>query len=124
MTWTKEEDETLVRMWAIPINTAVMIAVELGNKTKNAVIGRAHRLHLATRKTGTKLGSKKSPSKTKRIRPSKRHRGNCHISDLTNQRCHDVLDPISNLMYCGKPTVDGVWCQEHRDLYYSKGGRR
>lgn len=48
MTWTDERVETLKRMWAEG-QSASQIAKELGGVTRNAVIGKVHRLGLSNR---------------------------------------------------------------------------
>ncbi len=48
MTWTDERIETLKRMWEAG-QTASQIAEELGGVSRNAVIGKAHRLELQAR---------------------------------------------------------------------------
>jgi hypothetical protein len=50
-TWTKEMDAELARLWATGMG-AREIAAEMGVISKNAVIGRAWRLKLASRKRG------------------------------------------------------------------------
>jgi len=51
MTWTDERVETLKRMW-IEGQSASQIAKELGGITRNAVIGKVHRLGLSNRAPG------------------------------------------------------------------------
>ena len=51
MSWTDERVETLKRMWNEG-QSASQIAKELGNVTRNAVIGKVHRLGLSNRTTG------------------------------------------------------------------------
>jgi GcrA cell cycle regulator len=53
MTWTDERVETLKRLWTDGLS-ASQIAAELGGITRNAVIGKVHRLGLS--------GRAKSPS--------------------------------------------------------------
>ena len=48
MSWTDERVETLKRMWAEG-QSASQIAKELGGVTRNAVIGKVHRLGLSNR---------------------------------------------------------------------------
>ena len=62
MSWTDERVEILTKMWADG-NSASQIAKELGGVTRNAVIGKVHRLGLSNRATTTTSG--KSESKTK-----------------------------------------------------------
>ena len=51
MSWTDERVETLKRMWSEG-QSASQIAKELGGVTRNAVIGKVHRLGLSTRVGG------------------------------------------------------------------------
>uniref|UniRef100_UPI002E25E397 GcrA family cell cycle regulator n=2 Tax=Cereibacter TaxID=1653176 RepID=UPI002E25E397 len=51
MSWTDERVETLKRMWAEG-QSASQIAKELGGVTRNAVIGKVHRLGLSNRVGG------------------------------------------------------------------------
>lgn len=52
MSWTDERVETLKRMWAEG-QSASQIAKELGGVTRNAVIGKVHRLGLSNRVPGS-----------------------------------------------------------------------
>lgn len=52
MSWTDERVEKLKKMWAEG-QAASLIAKELGGVTRNAVIGKAHRLGLSNRSGGT-----------------------------------------------------------------------
>ncbi|MFD1796674.1 GcrA cell cycle regulator [Paracoccus aurantiacus] len=52
MSWTDERVETLKRMWSEG-QSASQIAKELGGVTRNAVIGKVHRLGLSNRDEGT-----------------------------------------------------------------------
>lgn len=53
MSWTEERIETLTKMWASGM-TASQIAEELGGISRNAVIGKAHRLGLKPRPSPVK----------------------------------------------------------------------
>lgn len=55
MSWTDERVETLKRMWAEG-QSASQIAKELGGVTRNAVIGKVHRLGLSNRVGGKEEG--------------------------------------------------------------------
>ena len=57
MSWTEERVDTLKNMWAEG-KSASQIAKELGGVTRNAVIGKVHRLGLSNR-TGTAASSSK-----------------------------------------------------------------
>ena len=51
MSWTDERVETLKKMWGEG-QSASQIAKELGGVTRNAVIGKVHRLGLSNRPAG------------------------------------------------------------------------
>ncbi len=59
MSWTDERVELLKKMWGEG-QSASQIAKELGGVTRNAVIGKVHRLGLSNRASG---GSSSAPSK-------------------------------------------------------------
>ncbi len=61
MSWTDERIETLKRLWEQGL-TASQIADDLGNVTRNAVIGKAHRLGLKARPSPVKAGEEASPA--------------------------------------------------------------
>src|SRR4030095_8171494 len=58
MSWTEERIERLKAMWAQGA-TASQIAAELGGVSRNAVIGKAHRLGLEARPSPVKPGDEK-----------------------------------------------------------------
>tara|TARA_B100000029_G_scaffold188852_1_gene186558 strand:+ start:1075 stop:1572 length:498 start_codon:yes stop_codon:yes gene_type:complete len=62
MSWTPEREEKLKELWKKG-HSGTQIANLLGNTTRNAVIGKAHRLKLQARTTSKKLVSKKSAEK-------------------------------------------------------------
>ncbi len=61
MSWTDERIETLKRLWEQGL-TASQIADDLGNVTRNAVIGKAHRLGLKARPSPVKAGEEATPA--------------------------------------------------------------
>jgi hypothetical protein len=60
MSWTDERVETLKRMWAEG-QSASQIAKELGGVTRNAVIGKVHRLGLSNRAPGGRDDEEETP---------------------------------------------------------------
>ncbi len=60
MTWTDERIETLKKMWEAG-QTASQIAEELGGVSRNAVIGKAHRLELQARPSPVKPNEPAAP---------------------------------------------------------------
>ena len=62
MAWTDERVEILKKMWGEG-QSASQIAKELGGVTRNAVIGKVHRLGLSNRATGgAKTAAKDKPA--------------------------------------------------------------
>ena len=72
MSWTDERIATLKKMWESG-STASQIAEELGGVSRNAVIGKAHRLGLKSRPSPVKAGEKKAakPSAATKAAPPK-----------------------------------------------------
>lgn len=68
MSWTDERVETLKRMWAEG-QSASQIAKELGGVTRNAVIGKVHRLGLSNR-VGGKDEEEAAPAAAPRAEPA------------------------------------------------------
>ena len=68
MSWTDERIATLTKMWEGG-STASQIADELGGVSRNAVIGKAHRLGLKSRPSPVKANEKKAASKPKAAEP-------------------------------------------------------
>jgi len=60
MSWTDERVETLKKMWGEG-QSASQIAKELGGVTRNAVIGKVHRLGLSNRTAGAPAAAKPEP---------------------------------------------------------------
>ena len=61
MSWTDERVEILKKMWGEG-QSASVIAKELGGVTRNAVIGKVHRLGLSNR-AGSGASAKAAPEK-------------------------------------------------------------
>ena len=72
MSWTDERVETLKRMWGEG-QSASQIAKELGGVTRNAVIGKVHRLGLSNRAgaggSATKAAPKEKPAPAAKTAP-------------------------------------------------------
>ena len=67
MSWTDEKVEKLRELWKKG-HTASQIAEVLGDTTRNAVIGKAHRLNLEARAPSKSSGSSTTPKENKPIR--------------------------------------------------------
>jgi len=66
MSWTEERIGTLTKLWEGG-STASQIAEELGGVSRNAVIGKAHRLGLKARPSPVKAKDKKKPAPKKKV---------------------------------------------------------
>ncbi|QUL38133.1 GcrA family cell cycle regulator [Erythrobacter sp. JK5] len=71
MSWTDERIATLKKMWEGG-STASQIAEELGGVSRNAVIGKAHRLGLKSRPSPVKANEKKKAAKKAAPKPAAR----------------------------------------------------
>jgi GcrA cell cycle regulator len=78
MSWTDERVDRLKKLWADGLS-ASQIAAELGGVSRNAVIGKVHRLNLPGR---AKSGGS-SASRTKRVSTSSRSSGYASRSTVT-----------------------------------------
>ena len=70
MSWTEERIAALTKMWEGG-STASQIAEELGGVSRNAVIGKAHRLGLKARPSPVKAKEAKKPASKKKTEPAK-----------------------------------------------------
>ena len=68
MSWTDERVELLKKMWGEG-QSASQIAKELGGVTRNAVIGKVHRLGLSNRASGGKSEAKAKPGAKAEAKP-------------------------------------------------------
>ncbi len=75
MAWTGDRVETLKKLWTDG-HSAAVIARKLGEVTRNAVIGKAHRLGLAGHKTGAHKGRHRAASVFPARRGARRPRRN------------------------------------------------
>ena len=67
MSWTEERISTLTKMWESGA-TASQIADELGGVSRNAVIGKAHRLGLKARPSPVKANEKKPVEEVEEVK--------------------------------------------------------
>ena len=101
MSWTDERVEILNKMWAEG-NSASQIAKELGGVTRNAVIGKVHRLGLSNRATTTT--SSKSESKTKSSpKSSLRSKQKARKVDVAEPKSDNVTSLRRQIIPAGQP---------------------
>ena len=129
MAWTEERCERLRFLWDRG-DKASEIAAQLGGVTRDAVIGKAHRMGLKPRRgvdaehplpLQTKAAAKKAPAKKPErqniIRLAPVVNGLLTTADLRPGVCHWPLgDPKqSEHIYCGEP-ADGRYCERHHGV--------
>ena len=110
MAWTDEKVETLTKLWREG-KSASEISVLLGDVTRNAVIGKAHRLGLASRPSPIKRQPKPAPVEPIGVK----------LIDLTERMCKwPIGDPATpGFRFCGKPSETGKsYCEGHMQMAY------
>ena len=133
MSWTEEKVQKLRRLWTKG-HTASEIAGLLGETTRNAVIGKAHRLDLEERapskskSSSEKRGAEKSQSKLRgsTTRKSKFNsimldknfeaENPTSLESLTDQTCKwpSGHPDEENFYFCGRKPVDAFpYCKLH-----------
>jgi len=151
MSWTDERVTLLKKLWGEG-KTASEIAKILGGVTRNAVIGKAHRLKLSGRNSPIQNTAKKTaatitPSPTAsntntntnvvspgRGRPKKQAPDMKNIpvkriklSDLKDRQCRFPLgDPREkDFAFCGCAAMPGIpYCAEHAKIAYQAATRK
>lgn len=142
MGWNEERVALLRKLWAEGLS-ASQIAKQLGGVTRNAVIGKVHRLGLAGRATPSRPAKRPvrasrprivGPS-TPRIRPAMatpatpmpdlepvrlQDGKTVSVLTLTEQMCKfpigDPNDP--DFAFCGRGAVSGAYCADHARVTY------
>ena len=133
MGWTAEKVEKLRELWKKG-HTASQIASILGDKTRNAIIGKAHRLNLESRTTSKKIKSKvdrenNTPTEVKTQKLGRKARFKALLIDknfepenpkkfaeLTDKTCRwPVGHPYEkNFYFCGRePKEKFPYCKLH-----------
>ena len=133
MSWTPEKEEKLKKLWKKG-HTASQISSMLGDTTRNAVIGKAHRLNLEARAISTKSKSRvntennvKPEIKTQKLGRKARFKALLldksfeqenpkKLEELTNETCRwPIGHPYEETFYfCGrKPMEKFPYCKLH-----------
>lgn len=147
MSWTDERVTLLKKLWGEG-KTAAEIAKELGGVTRNAVIGKAHRLKLSNRVSPIQQNKKpvaapapakqqqnNKPSATATPTVKRKPRVEIPIDDdreripLTDLKAGQCRWPIGdprdeNFGFCGAPSISGLpYCLEHAQIAYQPATR-
>jgi GcrA cell cycle regulator len=105
MTWTDERVESLKKMWGEGLS-ASQIAAELGGITRNAVIGKVHRLGLSGRAkspSATAARPRKARAPTHLMRVSRPAiRGNTALAHAYDFEQEQEPEPVDNVIPLGQ----------------------
>ena len=148
MGWTEERVTLLRKLWAEGLS-ASQIAKQLGGVTRNAVIGKVHRLGLAGRATPSRPAKRPvRPARPRvigptapRMRPASNvptvvipHleplRGEdgraANVLTLNEQMCKfPIGDPTeTDFAFCGRASANGPYCSDHARLAYQPSQAR
>lgn len=140
MIWTNERDEQLRTLWRSGLS-ALQVGQKLG-ATKNAILGRLHRLHEPKRakhllppgpgRAGSerfgrgwrmKQPTQRIPAAPPELRPDNNPRPECNVSlfDAKPGQCREVVGygDLFVATFCGAPTVLHSCCQHHAGINYT-----
>ena len=149
MAWTDERVETLKKLWAEGLSAA-QIANKIGGVTRNAVIGKVHRLGLSGRATPAKPQRGCAPAAVEKdtVVPEKAPReevksvipepdftaplvldtgDTATVSTIGNNMCKwPIGDPArDDFHFCGQPTLAGKsYCAYHARMAFQPPQRR
>lgn len=131
--WIEAAKKRLAELW--PTNSASEIAAIFG-KSRNAIIGQAHRMRLPHKKpTGGSLSKRLKPEPMFRPKPElppekpavlslPRPERSVSILEATYQHCRAVIDPKGSpeglAIFCGEPVEEGKFykfCPYHMKRY-------
>ncbi|HEC01684.1 MAG: global cell cycle regulator GcrA-like protein [Alphaproteobacteria bacterium] len=120
MAWTDERVAKLRELWDKGLSASQIAAVLAEGVTRNAVIGKAHRMNLASRPSPVKSDPKKKVKKAveKKAAPvkAKAPGGKVSLLELTERMCKWPIGHPGEVdfHFCGKPSAQTFpYCPEH-----------
>jgi GcrA cell cycle regulator len=142
MGWTDERVELLKKLWQDGLS-ASQIAKQLGGVTRNAVIGKVHRLGLSGRATPSKPQrtvfkaprparpvapaiaaprriAEAAPQQSAPVRYVDERPGTATVLTLGAHMCKwPIGDPsLDSFTFCGRRSDEGPYCDEHASVAY------
>ena len=128
MAWTEERIEKLRKLWDDGLS-ASQIAKELAEGvTRNAVIGKAHRLGLKSRPSPVKSDKTKAKAAPKKVAAKKEAEKLVSLLDLTDRMCKWPIGHPgdADFHFCGKASESGMpYCASHcAEAYQAQPPRR
>lgn len=140
--WTEEMDKALTTMWATDMPASKIAPAIGGGITRNAVIGRAHRMKLPRRGRSGNREPKRRAAVITAV-PSRRFTARLvnppvelirslgrgiPLSRLGRGHCRAIIgigdDPNGSTRYCGEPAASGSWCKFHAGIYLDQTQRK
>ena len=143
MSWTEEKVEKLKELWGKG-NTASQIAEIIGGISRNAVIGKAHRLNLSAKiKQRLSTTSQKSNTKFNKLNINKQSRKgkfksllldkdfepakNLSLEELNDHTCKYMEGNPNEIeaAFCGRKTVEKFsYCPLHLMIVFQPKGKK
>lgn len=122
MAWTDDRIKRLKELWEKGLS-ASQIAKDLGEGvTRNAVIGKAHRMGLSSRPSPVKTETAAKPRKPAPVKAEKKQvKKVVTLLDLTERMCKWPIGHPGDddFQFCGKPSAPGLpYCKDHCEMAY------
>ncbi|MEX1147293.1 MAG: GcrA family cell cycle regulator [Sphingomonadales bacterium] len=128
MSWTDERIQRLKDLWEKGLSASQIAADLAEGVTRNAVIGKAHRMGLSSRPSPVKAEPAAKPRKPAAPRPKKKEvKKAISLLDLNERMCKWPIGHPgdADFHFCGKSSVSGMpYCDEHCAMAYQAQNTR